>query len=167
MGAIIRRAELSDAPALGELHSFCWGELYAKVLSKDVLAQLNPGMMTHLWEKFLTRGDAYKQWVVEMNGDIVAFAGIGPGREPENQHATELYFIYVAPAVRKLGIGTELIKAANADYMWVWENHKTARKFYASHEYRPDVVLGVRGKGSKSRVGTLFSSYITELRMTR
>ena len=158
MAPIIRRAELADAPALGELHSFCWAELYGSLLPVETLAQLNPGLMADLWQKFLTRGDAYKQWVAEVNGDIVAFAGVGPGREPGYEIATELYFLYVAPAVRRMGIGRALLKESDADYLWVWEANQNTRAFYRKQKYYPDSV---------ARAGSLFGTPLAEVRMAR
>ncbi|CAN5147893.1 hypothetical protein BH11ACT2_BH11ACT2_21550 [soil metagenome] len=158
MATTIRRAALADAAALGELHSFCWNELYSSVLPPETLAQLNPGMMTNLWEKFLTRGDAYKQWVAEIDGEIIAFAGVGPGREAGYEVATELYFLYVAPAVRLSGIGSALLKQADADYLWVWEANQATRKFYRRQKYYPDSV---------ARAGSLFGTPFPEVRMAR
>ena len=168
MTATIRRATLSDAPALGTLHSSIWGELYPKALSPEVLAQLNPGYMEHLWTKFVSRGDAYRQWVAEVDGRIVGFAGVGPGRDSGLGDETELYFLYVGSAYRKQGIGTALLAATETKYVWVWEEFKGTRKFYAAEGFVPEIVRVTRGRGPRSRVGVLFgSSYQTELKMVR
>jgi len=168
MTATIRRATLSDAPALGVIHSASWAELYPKALSPEVLAQLNPGYMEHLWTKFVSRGDAYRQWVAEVDGEIVGFAGVGPGRDSDMGDETELYFLYVAPAYRKQGIGTQLLAATETKYVWVWEEFKGTRKFYASEGFVPEIVRATRGRGPRSRVGVLFgSAYQTELKLVR
>ena len=168
MTATIRRAVLADAPALGAIHSASWPELYPKALPAEVLAQLNPEYMAHLWGKFVSKGGDYKQWVAERDGSIVGFVGVGPGRDNGLDERTELYFLYVVPEARGTGVGTQLLAAADADYLWVWEDFKRTRKFYLQQEFVPEIVRVTRGRGPKSRVGVLFgSSYQTELKMIR
>ena len=168
MTASIRRATLADAPALGAIHSACWGELYPKALPDTVLAQLNPEYMAHLWGKFVSKGSDYKQWVAEVDGEIVGFAGVGPGRDSGREEETELYFIFVSAAARGTGVGKQLLAAGNPDYLWVWEEFKRTRKFYSTQDFIPEIVRVTRGIGPKSRVGVLFgSSYQTELKMIR
>lgn len=167
MEATIRRAELADAPALGLIHAYCWDELFTGVLPATVMSELDAGTMAMMWQKFVSRGDEYKQWVAEVDGNIIAFAGIGPGREPGTEESTELYFIYVAPKYRKQGIGTDLLNTADPDYLWLWEGHKKTRKFYEKRAFEPEKVRGTRGTGQRTRVNKSLGAYFTEYYLKR
>ena len=169
MAPTIRRATLSDASALGALHASIWGELYPKDLPPEVLAQLNPGYMEHLWTKFTTRGEQYRQWIAVDGDEVIGFIGTGPGRDDDvDPLATEIYFLYVKPMYRKLGYGSVLLAAADPSYVWVWEQFKGTRKFYAAEGFAPEIVHATRGRGPRTRVGVLFgSAYQTEFKLVR
>lgn len=158
MAPEIRRAELADTPVLGAMHAGVFAELYPGVLSAEVFGQLSPAAMSTLWERFITRGERYLQWVAVENGLIVGFAGIGPGREAGYEHANELYFVVVAPGARRHRIGRELLRAADPDYLWVWEGNRDAQKFYRKLKFFPDSV---------ARQGSLFGAPLPEVRMSR
>ena len=158
MNPVIRRAELTDVDRLGQLHSASWGELYSSVLSPTVLEELGPQTMAALWKRFITRGDAYIQYVAEVDGEIVGFVGRGPGRESGYESATELYFIYVDPAHRRSGVGRALLKHADVDYLWIAEANRESRTFYRKNKFYPD---------SAAREGAIFGAPLAELRMAR
>ena len=158
MAPLIRRAEARDVTRLGELHSAVWAELYSDVLSPAILASLDPATMAELWGRFITRGEAYVQYVAEVDGEIVGFAGVGPGREPGYELGRELYFIYVAPQHRRGAVGKALLKQADADYLWIAESNRPTQAFYRKQKFYPDSVR---------RVGALFGAELPEVRMAR
>lgn len=158
MAVVVRQAVEGDITALGALHSAVWSELYSEVLPADVIASLDPATMTGLWAKFISRGADYVQFVAEINGEIVGFAGVGPGRETGFELGRELYFIYVSPAHRRLTIGRTLLKAVKADYLWIAEGNRATQAFYRKLKFYPDSVR---------RVGSLFGTELPEIRMAR
>jgi ribosomal protein S18 acetylase RimI-like enzyme len=158
MPAQIRLVEPSDVERLGELHSAVWAELYPTVLSPAVLSSLDPATMAELWGRFISRGEKYVQHVAVLDGEIVGFVGTGPGREAGYELGRELYFIYVQPQRRRSAIGKALLRAADADYLWVAESNRPAQQFYRKQKFFPDSVR---------RVGALFGAELPELRMAR
>lgn len=158
MTPALRRAELADVEALGQLHAECWTELYSSVIPPHILAELSAETMAGLWKRFVTRGDAYIQWVAEVDGEIVGFVGRGPGRETGYEVATELYFIYVHPSHRRSGIGRALLKQADVDYLWIAEANRDSRQFYRKNKFYPDSV---------AREGVIFGAPLPEVRMAR
>jgi GNAT superfamily N-acetyltransferase len=159
MTAVIRRAEPNDTARLGELHAGCWRQLYTGVLPADVLDELGPETMIHLWSKFVGRGGDYLQYVAEVDGEIVGFAGFGPGRDPGLDQERELYFISVLPAYTRQGIGRQLSDAVGpASYVWLWDRNRDAVAFYRRTGFRPD---------SQRRRGSLFGTELLEVRLTR
>jgi ribosomal protein S18 acetylase RimI-like enzyme len=158
MAVTIRRVESSDLKRLGELHSAVWAELYSNILAPAILASLDAETMTVLWAKFSTRGEDYVQHVAVDGDRIVGFVGVGPGRETGFELGRELYFLVVDPAHRRSGVGTALLKAADADYLWVAEQNRAAQAFYRKMKFYPDSV---------AREGTLFTATLPEVRMAR
>ena len=95
------------------------------------------------------------RFVAEVEGTVVGFAGIGPGREPGYEEATELYFIYVHPLARRSGIGERLLRTADPHYTWIWSSNRDAQVFYKKAKFFPDSV---------AREGSIFGTAIEELR---
>lgn len=114
--------------------------------------------MSELWGRFVSRGENYIQYVAELDGVIVGFAGVGPGREPGYELGRELYFLYVAPEFRRLKIGKALLQIADADYLWIAEANRATQTFYRKQKFFPDSVR---------RVGALFGAELPEVRMAR
>ena len=158
MAVVTRQVAEGDITRLGELHSAVWAELYSDVLSPDVLASLDPQTMTALWARFIKRGADYVQFVAEVDGEVVGFAGVGPGREAGYELGRELYFLYVAPEFRRSSIGKALLKIADVDYLWVAESNRATQAFYRKQKFFPDSVR---------RVGALFGAELPEIRMAR
>jgi len=158
MKVATRQVAEADIPRLGELHSAVWSELYSGVLPADVLASLDPPTMSALWARFISRGADYIQYVAEVDGQVVGFVGVGPGREPGYELGRELYFIYVAPEFRRSSVGKVLLRIADADYLWIAEDNRATQAFYRKQKFFPDSVR---------RIGTLFGAELPEIRMAR
>jgi len=150
----VRRAQVGDAEALGEIHVRTWQTAYEHIFGADRLAGLRPERRIEQWRRWLTEGvDA---WVFEDDGGtVVGFVWIGDSREAPEEG--ELFAIYVLPDSWGSGAGAELMAvgrdALRAAYptsiLWVLEDNPRARRFYEREGWeldggrKEDELLGV------------------------
>jgi GNAT superfamily N-acetyltransferase len=94
-----------------------------------------------MWRRFTTQGPEYRQVVAVVDGEVVGFAGSGPGRDKEQPSAHELYFIYLLDAHHGTGVGQQLFDAVvdpGPAYLWVAADNPRAHGFYARNGYVSD-----------------------------
>lgn len=140
---VVRPVTEADAESLGRVHAACWHETYDHLLSKAVLAQLHPERFTAMWRRFTVQGPDYRQVVAEVDGEIIGFAGSGPGRDEGKPTPHQLYFIYLLDAFHGTGIGQQLFDAVvdpGPTYLWVAADNPRAHRFYTRNGYVPDGV---------------------------
>jgi GNAT superfamily N-acetyltransferase len=88
---------------------------------------------------------AQQSWVIEVDGHVRAFAIADTGW---------LNHIYVEPELRGTGLGTSLVREAQATFpaglqLWVFERNVAARAFYATLGFRE--VEFTDGSGNEER----------------
>lgn len=85
-------------------------------------------------------GDATKRWWVAVIGSkTVGVVGIGPSRDPIDAGVGELDTVAVLPECWRQGVGTALVRVANAQLdrsvyeravLWTWTDYVAADAFY-------------------------------------
>src|SRR5680860_637132 len=78
---VVRPVEEADADSLGRVHATCWHETYDHLLSAAALSQLHPERFAAMWRRYSSQGPEYRQVVAVIDGEIVGFAGSGPGHD--------------------------------------------------------------------------------------
>lgn len=140
----VRRAVLSDAPAIALVHVRSWQATYRGMIADEVLDNLSVEASTRSWE-----GTIDTVWVGLVDDEVVAFASAGPSRDEDA--AFELYAIYALPSAWGTGLGHSLMKAAldgEPDVIvWVLEENRRARDFYERQGFRPDGVTKIQHVG--------------------
>jgi GNAT superfamily N-acetyltransferase len=141
---IVRRAVPGDAPAIAEVHVRTWQAAYRDVLPVDRLDAVTVGQRVPLWERLLANPEL-ATFVAEHDDRVVAFANVGPSREPDA--AGELFAIYALPEAWGTGVAGELMAAGldslregghDGAVLWVLEDNTRARRFYEREGWLPD-----------------------------
>lgn len=150
---VIRPAVEADVPALAALGRQTFIDTF---VARDGFAIPYPAddLAAYLEEAFSARaiGEKLKEpgaawWVVERDGELLAFANTGPNGLPHpearSSHA-ELRRLYVSKAAQGLGLGTKLLAVA-LDWMeahtdgplWigVWSGNLKAQKLYRAYGF--------------------------------
>jgi GNAT superfamily N-acetyltransferase len=158
-GMIMRRAEVRDAPAIGDIHVRAWQTAYRGIWSDAFLDSLSIERRTDEWREWLASPrDEFQVWVAEQENRVVGFCSFGPAREDDVPAITgELYMIYVLPELKRAGVGTALIAQAeqslrDAGYdlavLWMLNENASAGAFYTRAGWDLD-----RGERHVDRMG--------------
>lgn len=142
----IRRAEVTDAPAIAAIHVQSWRETYTGLISDDFLSRMTDESARQNREKSwhaTTSQGREDVFVAEQGGEVVAFASVGPARDHPG-YASELMTLYSLNRVQGQGIGRALLRAVMGQVqvkggdnlaLWVLASNPT-RHWYAAQGAR-------------------------------
>jgi GNAT superfamily N-acetyltransferase len=161
MEPVIRAAEVRDARAVTSIYVES---------SNEGFGTLSPPRQYSVervagWERELSAGLPHRWWVVELDATVVAFAGIGPSRDPVDATLGELDTIAVHPDHWRRGIGKALMVVAleflaadgyRAAVVWTLAGYERGRAFYEATGWTLDG--GVRDDGRQVRYRRLLNT---------
>jgi ribosomal protein S18 acetylase RimI-like enzyme len=137
----IRRTELGDLDACGEVHVRSWQVAYRGLVPDDYLDGMDVAASQARWHELFAPGGAAGpvQLVADDNGTIAGFVSGGPALGPGENGLGGLYAIYLAPSHFGQGVGRALMAAATRELrdlgfdeavLWVMPGNARARRFY-------------------------------------
>lgn len=142
----IRRAEVTDAPAIAAIHVQSWRETYTGLIAPDFLSRMTDESARQnrekSWQATISQGRE-DVFVAEQGGEVVAFASVGPARDHPG-YASELMTLYSLQRVQRQGIGKALLRAVMEQVrgqggknlaLWVLASNPT-RQWYAAQGAR-------------------------------
>ncbi len=145
----IRRAEPGDAAAIADVHQEAWRGAYAGIIPHKALTSMINRRGRTWWADAIRR--AASVLVVELGGEVVAYATLGRNRARELPQQGEIYELYVLPEYQGIGLGTRLFDAAREKLsahglsglvVWALEENDNALAFYSGAGGR-DIAEGV------------------------
>ena len=153
MDAVIRRAQVADAPGIARVHWDSHQTTYVGPgrVARDKVEALTMVIRVSFWTANLAiANDVYPPpegfhrmaiWVAEVDGEIVGWANTSTGRDADRPRDLELEGLYVLDAHHGTGVGQALLDAAVGDrpaYLWVLADNPRARAFYRRNGFEPD-----------------------------
>ena len=138
MSPTIRRAGITDAPAVAEIYVETWREAYPGMLPDTVLLGMSREHQRRAWRHSICDPAQSVLLAQTEGGDIVGFGSCGATRRPSVPFSGEIYTLYVRPEHQDRGIGRRLMAAAFAamvekgysrSFLWVLRDNPS-RYFY-------------------------------------
>lgn len=123
------------------MHAACWREAYGPYVDTELLEERLAE--TERWLAAWTRHliDGPPRMLAEVDGEVVGFAVVGPGRDEDRATPTELYAIYTRAAWWGTGLGQRLWDAVRPEEpcsLWVLEANERAQGFYRRNGFVAD-----------------------------
>jgi ribosomal protein S18 acetylase RimI-like enzyme len=115
MSPRIRRAGITDAPAVAEIYVETWREAYPGMLPDRVLLGMSREHQRRAWRQSICDAAQSVLLAAEGSGSIVGFGSCGPTRHPSVPFTGEIYTLYVAPDHQRRGVGSLLLTALLRD----------------------------------------------------
>lgn len=135
-GPVIRRARVSDAPAIARVQIETWQDTYVDLLPTEGLLRMSQGIDAERWRRMIASDIVL---VAEHKAaGIVGFGSGGPCRGGASGFDGEVYTLYVGPGHQNAGTGRRLLETLFAALreaghgsalIWVLERNP-ARFFY-------------------------------------
>ncbi len=150
----VRSADGEDALDITHVYVDSWNLGLSELMpQRSVTAEL-----VQRWRRDLIKPVPHRWWVAELEGSVVGFVGIGPGRDPVDPELGELDTIAVDPTCWCTGVGKALMTVAlrylSADgyreaVLWTLADYERGQRFYEAMGWRPDG--GARAEGHQVR----------------
>jgi len=160
---VIRRATVSDVPAIGRVRAETWRATYRGIVPDDFLDAIDPVRWGERQRYLMVNApDARIDLVAETEEEVIGWAAGGPNRDNDASAAGELYAVYILPGQQRRGIGLRLTRSVarhlqsrgvGSMTVWVLAANRPARRFYEA--------LG--GKLDKERLEGVGGVQLTEV----
>lgn len=157
VGMSVRRARVTDAFAIAQVHITAWQQTYSHLVPAVKLAELSVAERATRWAQIIN-GDT-RVFVIEVGDEIVGWASVGDRSAPEPR-SIELEGLYLLDAVKGSGAGQALLDAAvghDPAYLWMAEDNPRAAAFYEKNGF---VLDGERGSHSLVGVDVEIVRYV-------
>jgi ribosomal protein S18 acetylase RimI-like enzyme len=151
----IRKAKISDAFGIANVHIESWKETYSKIIPDEYLSSLSKIDRQKMWEQIIQENKLGQYlFVAIVGGNIVGFVSGGKAREIEYGQEGELYAIYLLKIFHGKGMGAALFmklvdsfkrNPIKGMYLWVLKDNATL-KFY-------EKMGGIRGLEREDEIG--------------
>ncbi len=106
----VRRARVGDAAGIAAVHDAAWRYAYRGVLPGLDLERMVERRGPAWWAKAIRRQVVVL--VLEVDGQVVGYATLGPSRMRMLPFRGEIYEIYVLPEYQGVGLGSRLFQSA-------------------------------------------------------
>lgn len=145
----VRRANLTDADAVGAVEVRAWRAVHDEHLGPEALAGMDAAERAEAWRELLRDPAQGRDLLVALDaGAVVGFAAVGASRDAGATPAVgEVQALNVTPEAWGRGLASDLLQAAVEELArrgfaeattWVPETNVRARRFYDEHGWRED-----------------------------
>lgn len=133
----IRRAKLTDAAAIAEVHDSAWRYAYRGVLPGAELERMIARRGPAWWERAIQRRVSIM--VLEVADEVRGYVTFGASRARSLPYRGEVYELYIQPEYSGLGFGRRLFDAARTALtsegrrtfvVWALAENEAACRFY-------------------------------------
>jgi L-amino acid N-acyltransferase YncA len=167
-GNMIRQAIIQDAAEIARIHVSAWQAAYRGIVPQTYLDSLDIDARRKRWVQNLENA-SNNIYVAEDVSGMTGWIIFGPSRDEDIAEGHEINAIYVQPKSWGMGIGKQLIyaaetillKAYQADItVWVFEDNFSSRSFYTKVGYTQDGAKKVEDFASTQLTEIRFRKYV-------
>lgn len=150
----IREARTEDVDDIAGVHVRSWQAAYRGLIDQSVLDGLSVSERAEGWRRIIADPPpgGLGTLVATRDEQVIGWASLGSGRDPDGGAEGEVYGIYADPSAWSTGAGQALLAAAEQRiaeagharaYLWVLDGNDRADAFYARHGWVKDGAVKI------------------------